>query len=419
MVTKTREAQELLRLFKCVVDTGTDVLTAFAKDKLLTAYNGNFKHFLDDKKHELFHLWKSRKLLCCECPPAGCNLTQTVHMPNWIFKRIYDETGPVERRHIVRHGSNIVQVCLHKYVTRNIAIHELDFSTILFLLQNLAKLSQTETTSLDVITTTRSKICHACSTNCYPMTLLNTTWTKLENALVDLVDPCFKQIIRRDIKQFRKADLEKEEITELMQNVEEVKIVLEELKSSCNNNIHQFKGMESRLENMSINNTEDIKHHTTEQMSFFTTQAQHAISNKIQHTEEKIETKLHETTSDIKKVKENQEKFMGKNYDYDLDAMECPVLWQIATPKDWNLEAVEATLRNPSNKDDQFKKKFVRKGSLIMLTTILASILSDSEAFESAIMSFLTKMIEDCDIKTETPGRLEVRLHLLDANEGL
>lgn len=71
--------------------------------------------------------------------------------------------------------------------------------------------------------------------------------------------------------------------------------------------------MLSRLENMSINNTEDIQHHTTEQMSFFTTQAQHAISNKIQHTEEKLETKLHETTSYIKEVKENQEKFKGKN----------------------------------------------------------------------------------------------------------
>ncbi|VDI31382.1 Hypothetical predicted protein [Mytilus galloprovincialis] len=335
MSTNIPEARELLRLYKCVVDTGTDVLTVFAKYKLLTTYNRNFKHFLDDKKHELFHLWQSRKFLCCECPPAGCNLKQTGHMPNWIFKKIYDDSGPEDRGHIVRNSGNVVQVCLHKYVTRNIAIHELDISTISFLLRNLAVLSQNESTSLDLITTTRSQICHAYSTNCYSMAILNTTWTELENALVDLVDPSFKRIIQKDIKHSRKADLENEEITELVQNVEEVKIVLEAVESSCNNNINHFKGMESRLENMSINNTEDIKHHTTEQTNFVAIQAQHALSEKIQNTEEKLEhcirheaermaesqassfqqlgSTLQETRTQIKEVKENQDKTQGRD----------------------------------------------------------------------------------------------------------
>lgn len=86
-------------------------------------------------------------------------------------------------------------------------------------------------------------------------------------------------------------------------------------------------------------------------------------------------------------------------------------------PKDWNPEAIIATLRDQANK--LFKIKFVRKGSLIMLTTISASILSDSELFEAAVMSFLTKMMEDCDINTEIPGRVEVKLHILNVNEGL
>ncbi|XP_076082548.1 uncharacterized protein LOC143053645 [Mytilus galloprovincialis] len=89
----------------------------------------------------------------------------------------------------------------------------------------------------------------------------------------------------------------------------------------------------------------------------------------------------------------------------------------MAIPEQWNLEGVEATLRNQSNKDEVFKKKFVRKGSLIMLTTISSSILSDPEAFEAAVISFLVKMIADCEINTEIPDRLEVRLHILDANE--
>ncbi|XP_052086378.1 uncharacterized protein LOC127723680 isoform X2 [Mytilus californianus] len=463
MSTNTPEARDLLRLYKCVVDTGTDVLTAFAKYKLLPTYNGNFKQYLDDKKHELFHLWQSQKLLCCACPAAGCNLKRMSHMSNWIFKKIYEDNGTENRGHIVRNSRNIVQVCLHKYVTRNIAIHELDISTISFLLRNLAILSQNETTSLDIITTTRSQICHAYSMNCYPMALLNTAWTELENALIDLVDPSFKRIIRKEIKQLRKADLEKEEITELMKNAEEVNIVLVELKSSCNNNFKHFKGMESRLTNMSFNNTEDIKQHTTEQTRVLATQAQQALSEKIQNTEEKLENcikfeveevmesqesrfqqignQLHETRTDIKEVKENQEKTqveilraiqnltLSVKYERPVnllvpeetceDAMECPVLWQIETPEHWNLEAVEATLRNPSNNDEQFKEKFVRKGSLIMLTTIAASILIDPEAFEAAVISFLTKMIDDCNINTDTPCRLDVTLHILNANEGI
>lgn len=106
-------------------------------------------------------------------------------------------------------------------------------------------------------------------------------------------------------------------------------------------------------------------------------------------------------------------------YVLNLDATEHPVLWQMAIPQQWNLEGVEATLRNQSNKDGVCKKKFVRKGSLIMLTTIASRILSDPEAFEAAVISFLVKMIEDCEINTEIPDRLDVRLHISNANEVL
>ncbi|XP_052086369.1 uncharacterized protein LOC127723673 [Mytilus californianus] len=229
MSNSTREAQELLRLFKCVVDTGTDVLAAFAKVKLLPTFNGNFKQFLDDKKHEIFHLWQSKKLSCCECPPAGYNFKRKSHMDNWIFKKIYDDSGPEERRHIIRNSGNVVQVCLHKYITRNIAIDELDISVISFLLRNLSVLSQNETSSLDTITTTRSQICHAYSMNCLPLIFLNTAWTALENVLVDLADPSYKGMTRKQIKYLRKVDLEKEEITELTKHVEELNIVLHEV----------------------------------------------------------------------------------------------------------------------------------------------------------------------------------------------
>lgn len=225
MSTTTREAQELLRLFKCAVDTGADVLVPFAKNALLKSYSGNFESFLQDKKHRIFHIWQSQKLLCCECPPAGSNLKQNGYMDNWIFKKLYSDSGNENKRHIVRSSGKVVQVCLHKYVTQNIGIHELDISALSFLLRNLAILSPNEITALDAITTCRSKICHAYSTNCYHMASLNITWTELENALVELTDPFYKVVIQKQIKYLRKVDLEKEEITELMKNVRDVNAV--------------------------------------------------------------------------------------------------------------------------------------------------------------------------------------------------
>ncbi|XP_063405802.1 uncharacterized protein LOC134689760 [Mytilus trossulus] len=217
--------------------------------------------------------------------------------------------------------------------------------------------------------------------------------------------------------------------------------------------------METRLINKSIRNTDAINRHVTEETNYCAAQAQQALSEKIQNTEEnlqkelkevkksqensyqKIGTELLETRSGIKEVQENQEKTqvtlvemsrtikkLEMHVKYDRpnvlipeeacsDAMERPVLWQIATPEHWNLEAVEATLRSPSQKAEPFKIKFVKKGSLIMLTTIAASVLGDSKEFETAVMSFLTKMIEDCGINTEIPSRVDVKLHILNANE--
>lgn len=219
------ESQELLRLFKCVVDTGTEVLSAFAGSKLLPTYNGCFIRFLDDKKHQIFHLWQSKKFLCCACPAAGCNLKRTGHMDKWIFKTLYDDNGNEDRVHIVRNSGRVEQLCLHKYITRNIAIHELDISAISFLLRSLAPLSQNETTALDTVTTYRSQICHAHSMKCYSITELNTVWNELENALVDLADPFYKRIVRNQIKDLRKINFEKEEITDLLKKVAEVNTV--------------------------------------------------------------------------------------------------------------------------------------------------------------------------------------------------
>lgn len=214
------EEHELLRLFKCTIDTGTEVLSAFADLKLLQPYGGSFKRFLDDKKHQIFHMWQTKKLLCCTCPPAGCSFKRIGNMDNWIFKKLYDDSGTEISGHFVRNRGTVEQVCLHKYITRNIAIHQLDISAISFLIRNYAPLTQNETTALDTIKFYRCEICHAYSMNCFSMVELNTAWTELEKALVELTQPCYRRIVQRHIQD---VYVKKQEVTELVEKVQEVR----------------------------------------------------------------------------------------------------------------------------------------------------------------------------------------------------
>lgn len=209
-----------MQLFKCVVDTRTAVLAAYADGKLLSQYGGSFERFLDDKKHEIFHLWHSKKALCCACPSIGCIRRRTGNMDIWIFKKLYDESGPEDKGHIVRNGGRIEQVCLHKYIPQHIAIYELDISAISFLLRNLTTLSPTEKTALDNISTYRRDICHACSTKCYTMSEINTAWTELENAFGELVDRHYKRFVPEQIRKSRDIDLKEDAITELIYKCE-------------------------------------------------------------------------------------------------------------------------------------------------------------------------------------------------------
>lgn len=213
-VSKT-ETQELLRLYKLTVDIGTEVLYAFAHTKLLQAYGGSFFLFCEDKKHQIFHLWHPRQLLCCECPPAGCGIKRTGHMENWIFEKIYDNTGTEDRKHIIKNGKKIMQVCLHKYTTLHTAIHELDIIAVSFLLREMATLSQREFAAIQTVTTKRNQICHVYSTSCYSISELNTIWNELENALEDLTNTSYNRLLQMQIMAFKKVCLEKQEITEL------------------------------------------------------------------------------------------------------------------------------------------------------------------------------------------------------------
>lgn len=225
MSTYTKEERENLRLIKYAFATSTEVITPFAENKLLQRYNGSFERFLDDKKHEIFHLWQSDKLPCCSCPAKGCNLKRTGMMRDWIFQQMYDEHGLEISEHMIGNNGKVVQMCLHKYIARKIAINELDLRAISFLLVFCARLSPIETAALDTITYYRSKICEAHSIKYFSEDFFRSAWTDLENAFVNLTEPMYKKLIRHQTKCCRIVDLQKEEISELLKNLEEVKPV--------------------------------------------------------------------------------------------------------------------------------------------------------------------------------------------------
>ncbi|VDI49269.1 Hypothetical predicted protein, partial [Mytilus galloprovincialis] len=99
---------------------------------------------------------------------------------------------------------------------------------------------------------------------------------------------------------------------------------------------------------------------------------------------------------------------------------ECLVLWHLKTPKEWNEKDVANALKDDFEKlaDKQaFKIKFVREGSLIILTAVPYSILHNKFNYEHAIQMFLTKMMDVCSIDTKIACNVKATLHILENDE--
>lgn len=77
MSSCTPEQKEFMKLYKCVIDTGNEVVSAFFDLKVLSKsiYGGNFMRSLELEKHFLYHQWEP-KTMCCEYPKIGCSMRQ-------------------------------------------------------------------------------------------------------------------------------------------------------------------------------------------------------------------------------------------------------------------------------------------------------------------------------------------------------
>ena len=87
--------------------------------------------------------------------------------------------------------------------------------------------------------------------------------------------------------------------------------------------------------------------------------------------------------------------------------------WKLATPDTWNVSEIKNTLQNISCLLKQwFEIEFVYIGSLVILTIVPEHILSNYDNFKSAVRSFLAKIVEVCQLDTDTPTVVKVDLNI-------
>lgn len=103
-----------------------------------------------------------------------------------------------------------------------------------------------------------------------------------------------------------------------------------------------------------------------------------------------------------------------------VQATEYAVLMNIKTPREWNDKAVADALKDYERISDKqdIKTKFVREGSLIILTAVPYDILHDKVKYEHAIKMFLTRIMDVCNIDTERACQVKATLHKLEVDEG-
>lgn len=97
----------------------------------------------------------------------------------------------------------------------------------------------------------------------------------------------------------------------------------------------------------------------------------------------------------------------------------CHVLWKLVTPENWNTEEVKhmMTKLDECFQDLPFKIKFVRTGSIVILTTVDAKVMKISTALQSNVRAFLTRMVEVCNIETNIKCNVGVTLHILNSDQ--
>lgn len=412
-------SDDLLRLFKCYVDTVTAFLSDFADDKVLQTSGKTFQSFLDDEKHFFYHQFEQKRTPCCKCPPPGCSIRRIRKMNKMMFDTFYESTGTVEPGHEVVHGGCLQQRCIHRYVARNITLDDLDTTIICFLLYTKAALNPTEEAHIGTILKYRNDICHIWSTpNSYTSINTSKIWQELDVAILGLIPkPARQKMMKTFLQTHRQYQIEKEDskaIAEVLKKVEQMNKYIDGIDGLLGNHY------EAEV------TAEVIREQTEKIESCIKNQMQECYTALIAQISKFMEQRSEETG--IKKDFHDGKARIAMEYNvHDANVFEPPEdsvsgdntgIWYMKCPSNWDIEKIEESLTDKADLKE-FKIKFKKNGSIWLITTVPETFSTDRTTFELQIQSFITKLIEVCHFDTSTPCDVKINLLILQNGKKL
>ncbi|CAG2236236.1 unnamed protein product [Mytilus edulis] len=88
-----------LKILKCLVDTGAEVLRSTLERKVLNNNAITFEQYLDNVKHQFYHQFEKGRNKPCfsQSPDVNCNVNG--NMDKKIFEKVYNKTSELDTHH--------------------------------------------------------------------------------------------------------------------------------------------------------------------------------------------------------------------------------------------------------------------------------------------------------------------------------
>lgn len=215
--------KDFLLLLQCILDIGAEVLRDFTEEKIKQEYQTvDLRIVLETIKHNFYHQWNTKKVLCCECPAHGYSFKKSWTIDNATFDKYYNYNNSLTfpNGHVKKNGSAIMQNCICPYTARAITINEFDLTALNAFLRgldavNVPIMSPPESEWIKEIMLIRNEVFHAVNTDTFSEPELNTLWATFTNAVYKLY-PGDPKWIKKCIEATKKNILSQKEVQDLM-----------------------------------------------------------------------------------------------------------------------------------------------------------------------------------------------------------
>lgn len=218
-MTSLVDEKKFYRLFKFSCDTSSKVTRAFTESNILKDFDNSLQKFLEDKKHDIYHLW-CHYTKCCKC--SNFQNTNTSVLVKKQFTKLYDIGKNYPKGHYIQDKYNkVIQHCLCCIsVNSQCSIEKLDLTILCTLLNNCFNLSPSEKMWLTSIRDIRNNISHAASPTEFDKGQLEKWWAVLEGAVLGLasrVPPVYyEKSIKENIDLLKNFDLTENNIRDII-----------------------------------------------------------------------------------------------------------------------------------------------------------------------------------------------------------